>query len=239
MFLKICGIQAASEAAAAAEAGATALGFLLGLTHWAGDETTPDAAATTIRTLPPHIEPVLVTHLLDEAAIADLARGIGARAIQVHDDLSPAGLRRLRALAPGLRLVKAVHVTGPEAAGKAAEYAGVADALLLDSRTADRLGGTGRTHDWSLSREIVRASPVPVYLAGGLRPENVTEAIARVRPAGVDVNSGVEDESGRKDTRKMRAFVARARAALAGDGVAAQGSSGDSAPPHEPRGSRG
>ena len=91
------------------------------------------------------------------------------------------------------------------------------DALVLDTRTAERLGGTGQTHDWSVSARIVEAvAPVPIYLAGGLRPENVAEAVARVRPAGVDVNSGVEDASGRKDTAKMRAFVDRARAGLLG-----------------------
>jgi len=124
-------------------------------------------------------------------------------------------LRRLRALAPGMRLLKAVHVTGEDALGRALSYAGAADALVLDSRTADRLGGTGLTHDWSVSARIVEAvTPLPVYLAGGLRPENVGEAVARVRPAGVDVNSGVEDASGRKDAQKMREFVARARAGL-------------------------
>lgn len=90
------------------------------------------------------------------------------------------------------------------------------DALLLDSRTHDRLGGTGETHDWDVSREIVEAMhPLPVYLAGGLRPENVAEAIRRVHPAGIDVNSGVEDGRGAKDVGRLRAFIAGARAARA------------------------
>jgi phosphoribosylanthranilate isomerase len=126
-------------------------------------------------------------------------------------------LRRLRALVPGVTLIKAVHVTGEDALGSALAYAPDADALVLDSRTADRLGGTGLTHDWSVSARIVAAvAPLPVYLAGGLTPENVAEAVARVRPAGVDVNSGVEDADGRKDAAKMRAFVDRARAGLPG-----------------------
>ena len=108
-----------------------------------------------------------------------------------------------------------MHVTGEDALGHALSYAAHADALVLDSRAADRLGGTGRTHDWSVSARIVAAAaPVPVYLAGGLRPDNIAEAVARVRPAGVDVNSGVEDADGRKDEAKMRAFVARATAGL-------------------------
>jgi phosphoribosylanthranilate isomerase len=121
----------------------------------------------------------------------------------------------LRSLAPGVRLIKAIHVTGPEAVENARCFAGVADALLLDSRTADRLGGTGRTHDWTISRAVVAAvAPVPVYLAGGLNPENVRQAIETVRPAGVDVNSGVEDAHGAKDPAKVAAFAATALESL-------------------------
>jgi phosphoribosylanthranilate isomerase len=236
-FVKICGIQSFEEASAALDCGATALGFLVGLTHRAEDGIAEAAARGIVRRLPAGAEAVLVTHLRDPERVAALAASIGARTMQVHDDMTIPDLRRLRALTPGARLLKAVHVTGEDALGRALAYAAVADALVLDSRTADRLGGTGKTHDWSISARIVDAvAPLSVYLAGGLRPENVAEAIARVRPAGVDVNSGVEDASGRKDARKMREFVARVRAALAGEGVAAQGSSGESAPPHEPRG---
>ena len=88
--------------------------------------------------------------------------------------------------------------------------------LHLDSRTHDRLGGTGLTHDWTISRRIVEAvAPVPTYLAGGLKPENVEEAILTVGPAGVDVNSGVEDSQGNKDVGRMCGFLSKAKTALA------------------------
>ena len=215
-FVKICGIQTYEEACAALDCGATALGMLVGLTHRAEDRIDAATAAGILRRLPTGTEAVLVTHLLDPDAVAGLAAGIGTRTIQIHDDMTLADLQRLRRLAPGTRLLKAVHVTGEDALDRARAYASDADALVLDSRTADRLGGTGRTHDWSISRRIVAAvAPLPVYLAGGLRPENVAQGIAQVRPAGVDVNSGVEDADGRKDRARMRDFVARARAALA------------------------
>jgi phosphoribosylanthranilate isomerase len=239
-FVKVCGIQSFEEARAALDRGATALGFLIGLTHRAEDGIGDAEARAIVGRLPAGAEAVLVTHLRDPERVAALAASVGARTIQVHDDMAVPVLRRLRALAPGARLLKAVHVTGEDALGRALAYAAVADALVLDSRTADRLGGTGLTHDWSVSAGIVAAvAPLPVYLAGGLRPENVAEAIARVRPAGVDVNSGVEDATGRKDTQKMREFVARARPALEGDGLAVQGSSDDSTPHRELRGTRG
>ncbi len=217
VFVKVCGIQTWQEAEAALDCGASALGFLVGLTHRTEDGTGEAAARAIVRRLPTHAEVVLVTHLLDPEPVAELAASVGARTIQVHGDMAVADLRRLRALVPGARLLKAVHVTGEDALGRALDCAADADALVLDSRTADRLGGTGETHDWSVSARIVAAvAPLPVYLAGGLRPENVAEAVARVRPAGVDVNSGVEDAKGRKDTAKMRAFVGRARAGLLG-----------------------
>ena len=217
-FVKICGLQTWEEASAALDCGATALGFLIGLTHRAEDGIDAATACGIVERLPAGAEAVLVTHLRDPGRVAYLAASIAARTIQVHDAMAVPDLRRLRALAPGARLLKAVHVTGEDAVGHALVHAVVADALVLDSRTAHRLGGTGRTHDWSVSARIVAAvAPLPVYLAGGLRPENVAEAIARVRPAGVDVNSGVEDAGGRKDTAKMRAFVDRARTGLRAD----------------------
>jgi phosphoribosylanthranilate isomerase len=218
-FVKICGIQTYEEARAALDCGATALGYLVGLTHRAEDRIEAAVAADIVRRLSAGAETVLVTHLLDPFAVADLGILLAARTIQVHDDMTIPDLQRLRTLAPGTRLLKAVHVTGEAALDQALAYAAGADALVLDSRTADRLGGTGLTHDWSISRRIVAAvAPVPVYLAGGLCPENVVQAIEQVHPAGVDVNSGVEDAKGRKDAVRMRDFVARALGALRASG---------------------
>ena len=214
-FLKICGLRTEYEARAALAAGATALGMLVGLTHRAEDEATEAEARQLVSALGSGARLVLVTHLIDPGAIADLARRIGVSTIQVHGDVSPDGLRALRGLAPDACLIKAIHVTGPDAMARAEAFAPLADALLLDSRTADRLGGTGQTHDWSISRRIVDAvAPVPVVLAGGLTPNNVANAIAQVRPAGVFVNSGVEDPSGAKESVRMRAFITAALSAF-------------------------
>lgn len=214
-FLKICGLRTEHEARAAIAAGATALGMLVGLTHRAEDEASETEARHLVSALGSGAWFVIVTHLLDPTAIAALAVRIGVSTIQVHGDVSPDGLRVLHGLAPDTCLIKAIHVTGPDAVRRAEAYAPLADALLLDSRSADRLGGTGRTHDWAISRRIVGAvAPVPVILAGGLTPDNVAGAIEQVRPAGVDVNSGVEDPTGAKDPARMRAFIASARSAF-------------------------
>src|SRR5690606_12944148 len=117
----------------------------------------------------------------------------------------------LRSLLPGVIIIKTVHVTGEEAVFKARDYAPAADMLLLDTAHEGRIGGTGVTHDWSVSARIVEASRVPVILAGGLNPGNVADAIERVGPAGVDANSGLEHGDGRKDFEKIKAFVNAAR----------------------------
>jgi phosphoribosylanthranilate isomerase len=215
-LIKICGLRNQVEATLALEAGATALGFLVGLTHLADDAVDDAQASRIVRHVPVEVETVMVTHLLDAAEIARRSVDIGVRTIQVHGALPVAAMRDLRRMVPLVRLIKAVHVTGEAALDDALSYAAVADALLLDSRTADRLGGTGLTHDWSISRRVVAGvAPLPVYLAGGLTPDNVARAVRAVGPAGVDVNSGVEDASGNKDPQRLGAFVANARRALA------------------------
>jgi phosphoribosylanthranilate isomerase len=214
-FIKICGLQSYEEAQLARECGATAFGFLVGLTHLAEDKIIPSAARAIVQTLPSDCNTVLVTHLLNVSTIADLAREIGVKTVQVHGDVAIEDVRELRLLAPQFEIIKAVHVTGTQSVAMAQKFAGLVHGLVLDSRTADRLGGTGKTHDWTVSRRIVAAvSPTPVYLAGGLTPENVSKAIELVLPAGVDVNSGVEDASGRKDKGKLKTFISRAAKTL-------------------------
>ena len=128
--------------------------------------------------------------------------------VQLVDRVPAADLRALRDGLPGIRLVQVIHVTGPESVNEAREVACLVDALLLDSGNpaVKELGGTGRTHDWSLSRRIREEAGRPIFLAGGLCRENVAEAIAAVHPFGLDVCSGVRTE-GRLDERKLEAFM--------------------------------
>ena len=206
-IIKICGIQNVSEALGAVTAGANTIGLLLGVSHAVEDEITPETGKRIAAAMPGEIRIVLVTHLLDIRRIASLATHAGASAIQVHNDLSVGEIRELRKLVPDKELIKTVHVAGDDAVRKALAYSSYVDMLLLDSRTEDRLGGTGQTHDWNVSRRIVQAVDIPVLLAGGLNPENVEAAIHRVKPAGIDANSGLEHKDGSKDFDKIRAFV--------------------------------
>lgn len=204
---KICGNRSADDVDAVVSAGAHALGVIVGARYVTEDEVSVDGAKALLERVPPFLQRVLVTHLVDADELLDVLRVLPVQVVQLHDAIPLEGIERLRHARPDLQLMKAVHVTGPDSLAAAQQFARHVDALLLDSRTEDRVGGTGQTHDWSLSRRIVEAVERPVILAGGLGPHNVERAIAEVRPHAVDVNSGVERPDGSKDPEKVRAFV--------------------------------
>ncbi|WP_084477769.1 phosphoribosylanthranilate isomerase [Nocardia jejuensis] len=213
---KICGIRSGTDLRIALEAGADAVGFICGVTHFSEDALTEEQARRLAGLTPPFVDRVLVTHLQDASEIVGLADLLGADTIQIHGLVTPETVRSVRKMASGRRILKAVHVTGQDAVEAAKEAAADCDAVLLDSRTIDRLGGTGQTHDWSISAAIVRAlgeSGRPVVLAGGLTAANIADAIHAVRPFAVDVNSGVETTDGDKDPESCASFVAAAHRA--------------------------
>ncbi|EAU62192.1 N-(5'phosphoribosyl)anthranilate isomerase [Stigmatella aurantiaca DW4/3-1] len=129
--------------------------------------------------------------------------------LQLVDSLPPGHLQRLREALPGVRLVQVIHVTGPSSLDEALSVAPWVDALLLDSGNptlaVKELGGTGRVHDWEVSRRIREQASLPVFLAGGLRPENVLEAVRQVGPYGLDICSGLRTD-GRLDEDKVSRF---------------------------------
>ena len=172
-----------------------------------GEELIAEIAAR----VPPPVATFLLTCEQDAASIIEQQRRCRVNTLQLCDRVPEEVYGELRAALPGVSLVQVVHVTGEESFGEALRVAGRVDALLLDSGNQSlavkELGGTGRTHDWGVSRRIVEASPAPVFLAGGLRPENVAEAVSAVRPFGLDVCSGVRTD-GRLDAEKLKRFFA-------------------------------
>lgn len=215
--VKICGIRSEDDLSIAVASGADAVGFISGVTHRSEDALTSERAAELVAATPPYVSTVLVTHLDAAEEIVWLAEALGVDTIQVHGLVSSQALREVFSLSNGRRRVtRAVHVMGEESVSDALEAMRACHAVHLDSRTGDRLGGTGRTHDWSISRMIVDIlAPFPVILSGGLRPENVASAVEAVRPFAVDVNSGIEDGFGNKDARRSSRFVIEARGACA------------------------
>ena len=178
----------------AIDAGASAIGLVSAMPSDPG--VIPDERAAEIAAaVPPGVDTFLLTSLVEVAAIAEQNQHVGARALQLVDALPAGAHDRLREAMPGVKLVQVVHVVGPESLDEAVGLAPAVDALLLDSGNpaleVKELGGTGRRHDWEVSRRIREAVDVPVYFAGGLRPENAREAIERVGPFALDVCSGL------------------------------------------------
>ena len=159
-----------------------------------------------IRSLPPFVSGVVVTHLTDADDLIRLVEETGCSVLQIQDTVPVDTLVLLRERFSYLFIIKVVHVLDESAVSVAKEFEPFADAILLDSRTADRLGGTGITHDWSISAKVVEGVSKPVILAGGLKPENLFEAMSVVKPYAVDVHSGVKKE-GVRDLERTREFV--------------------------------
>jgi phosphoribosylanthranilate isomerase len=213
--IKICCIASVEEIRSALGGGATALGFVSRMPSGPGpiDE---ELIAELVPHVPDGVRTFLLTCETSAGPIVAQQKRTGVNTLQLVDAVEPGAHSELRSELPGIDLVQVIHVTGRESVDEALDAAERVDFLLLDSGNprlaVKELGGTGRVHDWALSREIRDRSPVPVYLAGGLSSTNVAEAIRIVEPYGVDVCSGVRTE-GRLDPGRLEAFVSAASTA--------------------------
>jgi phosphoribosylanthranilate isomerase len=208
--VKICCIASVAEAWMAIDHGAAAIGLVSAMPSGPGP-IEEDLIAEIAANVPPGVASFLLTCKQDIESIIDQQRRLGVNTIQICDRLVDGTYADLRAALPGVSLVQVIHVTGPEAFDEAQAIAPHVDAILLDSGNQSlevkQLGGTGRTHDWSVSLKIRESIDVPLFLAGGLKAENVGEAIRSVQPFGVDVCSGLRTE-GRLDKTKISSFFA-------------------------------
>ncbi|MBX5455803.1 MAG: phosphoribosylanthranilate isomerase [Thermogemmatispora sp.] len=209
--VKICCISSREEAQLAIRYGADALGLVSQMPS--GPGVIPEELIAEIaEIIPPPIASFLLTSQRDVETIIEQQRRCRTNTLQLVDRLPPGSHQRLRAALPGIALVQVIHVRGPEAVEEALEVAPFVHALLLDSGRPDLpvkvLGGTGQVHDWTISRRIREAVPIPVFLAGGLSAENVRAAIEEVAPFGLDLCSSVRTE-GRLDPRKLERFFAQ------------------------------
>lgn len=214
MHVKICGIRRSEDALLAAECGADAVGLLVGQRHSSPDFITAALAGEISRTLPPSVEAVFVTHITEADEIERLLRQSGITAVQLHSEITADSVANLRTRFPNLKVFKSVHVISAESVRYPEAFAKVVDGFVLDTIAVatDQVGGTAKTHDWSISRKIVGRFPhLPIILAGGLTSKNVRSAIESVHPFGVDVNSGTKGSDGFKDARKMRDFIREAK----------------------------
>jgi phosphoribosylanthranilate isomerase len=213
--VKICCISSVEEARLAVAHGVDAVGLVSRMPS--GPGVIEEALITRIAAaVPPPVATFLLTCQQDADAIIEQQRRTRANTLQLCDEVPLAAYERLRTALPGVRLVQVIHVTGEAAIEAAVSVAPEVDALLLDSGRPSlivkELGGTGRTHNWQISRQVREQVDVPVFLAGGLTPENMAEAVQQVGPFGVDVCTGVRTD-GTLDPAKVARFLDQARGA--------------------------
>ncbi|MGX9730586.1 phosphoribosylanthranilate isomerase [Janthinobacterium aestuarii] len=211
--IKICCIASIDEAQLAIAAGADALGLVAAMPT--GPGPIPDARIAQIAAwTPPPVATFLLTSETTAQAIAEHVRATQPSTVQIVGHIDPGEVEKLARLLPHVRRVQVIHVEGPEALDLIPAYAPHVHAFLLDSgrpgAAVPELGGTGRTHDWSVSARFVRASPRPVFLAGGLDANNVMEALRQVRPYGIDLCSRVRTD-GQLDVMKLALLMAAVR----------------------------
>jgi len=213
--IKVCCIRNLEEAWLAIDCGASALGLVSEMPSGPGVIEEAVIAEIAAR-IPPGISSFLLTSKQDAGSIIAQQHLTRVNTIQICDRVEPGGHARLRQALPGIALVQVIHVTGSESVDEAVVIAPQVDALLLDSGNQSlavkELGGTGRRHDWKLSRQIREAVDVPIFLAGGLTPENVGEAIAAVEPFGLDLCTGVRI-NGQLDRNRLVEFFGKVRMA--------------------------
>ena len=210
--IKICCISSEDEARMAIESGASAIGLVARMPS--GPGPIPDELIRQIaKTVPPPIGTFLLTSETSVKEIIEHHHRTNTNTIQIVDSLSSGTYSQIKAALPSVKIVQVIHVIDERSVDEAIEISEMVDAILLDSGNpklkVKELGGTGRVHNWKFSKQIRDKSKCPVYLAGGLNPENVRQAIEEVQPFAVDVCSGVRT-NGKLDKQKLELFFIRA-----------------------------
>ncbi|CCQ33314.1 N-anthranilate isomerase protein [Halorhabdus tiamatea SARL4B] len=201
--VKVCGHTREADVRASVDAGVDAIGVISDVPVETPREVSRERATELLEAVPPLVSGVLVTMSETVEAARELAAETQPDAVQIHGTLDPDEVAALAAAIPQSVLVALDHDADLDA------YAAAADGLVVDSLGEAGGGGTGRTHDWDRTAEVVETLDVPILLAGGLTPENVAEAVETIQPFGVDTASGVELEGGVKDHDAVERFVDR------------------------------
>ena len=212
MKVKICGIKSESELALALNAGADAVGFITDVPVDTPRKISLEIAANLISKVPIFVTSVMVI-MPENADIAiEMVQKARPSAVQIHNDLDITELVKIKE--SGVKLIKTLKVSQDSKSASILKQVdalkGVADAVLLDTAIGGKTGGTGVTHNWEVSAKVIRRSPIPIILAGGLIPKNVGEAVRTVCPYAVDTASGVET-NGMKDKKKVTEFIRNAK----------------------------
>jgi len=207
--VKVCGITNLPDAISAVLLGAEYIGFLVEI-NFAKDKLKREEAKEIIEKLPLEVKSVYVTFEQKSKKIIEIAKEINPKVIQLHNDISIDEIKKIKKAIKKAEIIKTITVNDEKAIEQAKEYENTADYLLLDTKK-NKKGKKGKTHNWDISKIIIKNSKKPVFLAGGLNPDNVEQAIKKVQPYAVDVNSGIESEPRKKDHDLMKEFIEKAR----------------------------
>jgi len=208
--VKICGLTRQEDVIASAEAGADAVGFVVGAPS-SPRNLSLERAERLLRAKPSAVEGVLVTVANDASELVEACQRLRVSSVQLHGNKS-IDVSLLRNKVPNLALMRAVNANSANAFDEALAASRTYDAVVVDSYVGDQLGGTGLVHDWELSKRVRAAiHPKVMVLAGGLTCENVVGAVQKIQPGGVDVSSGVELQPGIKSREKIFRFVENAK----------------------------
>ena len=209
--IQVAGILDRAEAEMLVGCGVNLLGFPLRLDYHKED-ITDNKAAEIIKIIKAPAQAVLITYLNKAEEIATLSNFLGTKIVQIHGSIEIRELKKLKKISPEIFIIKSIIIGNQNEEillDVLASHTDYVDVFITDTydHTTGASGATGKTHNWDLSKAIAGKSKLPVILAGGLTPENIREAILKVEPAGVDIHTGVEDSSGRKDYDKVTQFV--------------------------------
>ncbi len=211
--VKICANKSVDEAKMCLDAGADIIGILVGQEHNSNDFIDKYKAKEITHFVDKRCDVSLVTHLTDAEKIIQLTKFIGNNIIQLHSDIEENEVEKIYKSLPNVKLVRLIHISKDGKICTNYKKMKYADYYLLDSFNlkTNQVGGTGLTHDWNKSSEVIKKLNKPVFLAGGLNPDNVKQAISLAHPYGVDVNSGCKNEFGIKDKNKVKNFIINAK----------------------------
>ena len=213
MKVKICANRSVEDAQMSLQAGADIIGILVGKQHASVDFVDKETAKEICNFIDGRCDVSLVTHIENADEIIELTKFIGNNVLQLHSSIKESEVEKIVKALPNVKLVRLIHVSKDGKICSNIKDIKYADFYLLDSFNlkTDQVGGTGLVHDWNASRKIIERLDKPAFLAGGLTPDNVAQAIRIARPYGVDVNSGCKNEKGEKDAKKVRDFVYNAK----------------------------
>jgi len=215
MRVQIAGIKTIEDALMCVKYDCDAIGLLVGKSHNSDDFISASKAKEIIEALPPFISSVIITHLEDSDEIINILKETNANTVQLHSYIKESEVKKIKEALPYVKILRLIHVSEDGKVLNELEKDFIGDCLFLDSINVktNQFGGTGLTHDWNKSAEIVRKSKLPVILAGGLNPSNVAKAINIVKPYGVDTNSGCKGKDGYRDEEAMKAFIENSKKA--------------------------